>query len=485
MTQQQIHSSLEGLFVSFFGYASEAVEALPRTASGRYYFRMHLDGQSVIGTYGKNVEENRAFLYFSKHFANAGVPVPTIMAESEDGLFYIQEDLGGTSLMDCNKALREGREDFPHELLDLYKKTIKELCKMQVKGAEGLDYSKCYASQAFDRQSMTWDLNYFKYYFLNLSDVSFDEGLLEKDFGKLVDYLLSEDTNFFLFRDFQSRNVMIRDDKPYFIDYQGGRQGALQYDLASLLYQSKADIPQHTRGVLLDYYIDCLEGYQTVDRVVFKQYFHAYLLVRLIQVLGAYGRRGLIEKMPYFIQSIPLGLRNVSWWLRQVELPIKIPYLRSVLKTLAESEEFKAYDKGKGENSPLLVRISSFSYKEGIPEDPSGNGGGFVFDCRNIHNPGRYLPYKKLTGRDKPVQDFLKTKSHWPSFMQQVCELVDAAVENYVERDFSSLMVSFGCTGGQHRSVFSADTLAKHLGDKYGVRTEVRHIVQERKNWVN
>ncbi len=484
MSQEKIIEELSILFKKYFGEEPSSISPFPHTASGRRYFRMKSEHKNAIGAFGKNKKENEAFISFSQHFEKKGIPVPKIFIE-KDSTFYLQEDLGDETLMQRNVNTRKGKNIFPDELKSLYKKTIDQLILLQIEGGKGFDYSKCHPCEKFDQQSMTWDLNYFKYYFLNLSRLEFNEFLLEKDFKILVDYLLSTNTNYFLFRDFQSRNVMLVDNEPYFIDYQGGRKGALQYDLASLLYQSKAAIPQDIRNELLDYYIQQIKKQLPLKEDSFTSYFYGYLLLRFVQVLGAYGRRGLLEKMPYFIQSIPLALNNIKWWIENINLPIKTPYLISILKQLTELDKFKPYNKDNSKNKPLIVKIKSFSYREGYPQDDSGNGGGFVFDCRNIHNPGRYEPYKTLTGRDKSVQDFLNTKSHFPTFIQHVYEIVDKAVENYLERDFESLAVNFGCTGGQHRSVYSADSLAQHLTEKYGVKIHLEHVVQERKNWIN
>jgi aminoglycoside/choline kinase family phosphotransferase len=483
MNQTEIIQELFDLFLAYFKEKVETITVFPHTASGRRYFRMEGTNYTVIGAYGKDKKENTAFIHYSEVFNELGLNVPEVFT-SKDDLFYLQEDLGDESLMDRNKKIKR-KDNFPKKLKSLYQKSIDQLTTLQIKSARHIDYSLSYPRSAFDKQSMMWDLNYFKYYFLNVSDVSFDEQLLEDDFSILVNYLLSTDTNYFLFRDFQSRNIMLVEDEPFFIDYQGGRKGALQYDLASLLFQSKANIPSDVREELLEYYMESASRFISIDKKEFKEYYYGYVFIRLIQVLGAYGKRGLIEKMPYFIQSIPLALENIKWWIDTVELPIKIPYLISVLSQLTKSEQFKTFDMSKAKNHSLVVRISSFSYREGIPKDLSANGGGFVFDCRNILNPGRFEPYKTQTGRDKPVQDFLLEKTEMSEFLVNTYSLVDRAVENYLEREFEHLMVSYGCTGGQHRSVFSADSLAKHLEEKYGVKTTVQHVVQERKKWVN
>ncbi len=484
MQQEDIIQKLTDLFYRHVGEQPISIERFPRTASGRSYFRMSTKERRLIGSYGKDSAENRAFIRFTEHFKKAGIRVPEVL-ESENDTFYIQEDLGDESLMNRNHAVRKSAEDFPESLELLYKKSIDQLTRMQIVAGKDLDYSNCYSRQAFDKTAMIWDLNYFKYYFLNVSGISYDPQSLENDFHALADYLLSTDTDYFLFRDFQSRNIMLVEDEPYFIDYQGGMKGALQYDLASLLYQSKARIPQALREKLLDYYMESASRFVSIKKEEFTDYYYGYVLIRLIQVLGAYGFRGLIEKHEYFINSIPHALDNLRWWLDNIQLPIDIPHLLRILKDLINAPRFKAFDRAKGEASPLVVKISSFSFREGIPEDHSGNGGGFVFDCRSIHNPGRYEPYKTQTGRDKPVQDFLLSQSHMPEFLIHVYDIVDKAVESYIERDFSSLMVNFGCTGGQHRSVFAADSLAKHLTEKYGVEIQLSHVVQERKNWVN
>jgi hypothetical protein len=289
-----------------------------------------------------------------------------------------------------------------------------------------------------------------------------------------------------MFRDFQTRNIMIKENEPYFIDYQGGRKGALQYDLASLLFQAKGNIPHNIREELLDHYLDCAELSVRLNRKEFIRYYYGYVLIRCLQAMGAYGFRGLYERREHFIASIPFAIKNIAWLLDNVQIPVEIPELRRCLRLMVESKQFDPFDKVKGAASALTVTVTSFSYKKGgIPVDTTGNGGGFVFDCRAIENPGRYDEYKKLTGRDQPVIDFLKQQKSMDDFLQSTFSLVDKSVENYIERDFAHLTVNFGCTGGQHRSVFSADSLAKHLKDKYGVKVNLLHIVQDAKNWIN
>ena len=477
-----IQKKLSELFENTFDEAASLILPLAPSGSDRKYYRIKGPSKTVIGTHNPDRKENNAFIHFSKHFKSKSLPVPEVFAEDLDNDIYLQEDLGATTLY---SYLLEKGDGFPDNLITIYKKVVEELAQLQVKGGDGLDYEKCYPRKAFDTQSMLWDLNYFKYYFLKLANISYDEDLLEKDFHKFSNYLLQADCDYFLFRDFQSRNIMMKNGTPFFIDYQGGRKGALQYDLASLLWQSKANIPHPIRKELLEHYLDHAEKLTTIDRAKFIEYYYGYVLIRCIQVLGAYGFRGLHERKDYFLSSIPFAINNLRWLLENTKLDVEIPELKKALVAITNSEKFKPFDKSIGEKSLLTVHINSFSYKEGIPQDNSGHGGGFVFDCRFIHNPGRYEPYKKLTGRDEPVINFLKLHSEMGDFLNQVYLIVDKAVENYLERSFTNLSINFGCTGGQHRSVFSADSVTKHLKEKFGVNVVLHHLVQERKNWVN
>ncbi|MEZ4883279.1 MAG: RNase adapter RapZ [Chitinophagales bacterium] len=478
----ELEQDLSQLFEQWASEKPTSIVALAPSGSPRKYYRLQSETKTAIGTYGPNAKENHAFVTFSKHFKSKGLPVPNIYAVNVEQNMYLQEDLGGTALYNM---LPENDAPFSNELLQLYRKSVAKLAELQVKGGEGLDYSVCYPRAAFDKQSILWDFNYFKYYFLNLCHFPFDEQALEDDINRFADYLLQEDHHYFMFRDFQSRNIMIREGEPFFIDYQGGRQGALQYDLASLLYQAKANIPHSIRQELLKHYLDVVETMVEVDRVKFEEYYYAYVLIRSIQVLGAYGFRGLIERKEHFLKSIPFALQNIRWILENVQFPVEMPKLLGALSSMVASNEFAPFNRFKGVESPLTVYIHSFSYKKGLPTDDSGNGGGFIFDCRFLHNPGRYEPYKKLTGRDESVIQFLQQRSNIAAFLDNVFQIVDEAVENYIERGFASLQVNFGCTGGQHRSVYSADQLAQHLKEKYGVKVELKHIEQERKGWVN
>ncbi|HRD79155.1 MAG: phosphotransferase [Saprospiraceae bacterium] len=483
MVPVKIEHILADLFEKWAGESAYLVLPLAPSGSQRVYYRLQGPTKTAIGAYNPNRKENQAFISFSRHFKARQLPVPEIYAEDLDQDVYLQEDLGSTTLY--SYLLQKG-EYFPDYLVQIYRKAVEQLARLQIEGGKDLDYSVCYPRDAFDRQSMVWDFNTFKYYFLRLAYVPFDEQALEADFQRLADFLLQADCNHFMFRDFQTRNIMIKSGEPYFIDYQGGRRGALQYDLASLLYQAKAGMPEDIRQELLEHYIKTAGQFIHIDREQFIQYYHGYVLIRSIQTFGTYGFRGLFERKEYFLESIPFALRNVRWILENAHLPVEMPELTRAMYHLIESKRFEPFDKIKGASSLLTVTINSFSYKSGgIPEDPHGNGGGFVFDCRCINNPGRYEPYKKLTGRDEPVINFLKHHSHMGDYLNSVFHLVNDAVEDYIERSFTHLSVNFGCTGGQHRSVYAADALARHLKDKYGVRVELRHIEQERKNWQN
>lgn len=483
MAAPQLELTLSKLFEQWSGKAPDLVLPLAPSGSDRIYYRLQNKDTSAIGAFNPDQKENIAFLTFSKHFKSKGLPVPAIYAEQLADKVYLQEDLGFTTLY--SYLLQKG-DYFPDYLIQIYKKVVEQLAHLQIKGGDGLNYEVCHPRAAFDKQSMLWDFNYFKYYFLKLAKVPFDEQALEDDFHRMADYLLQTDCNHFMFRDFQTRNIMIKEGAPYFIDYQGGRKGALQYDLASLLFQAKANIPPDIRLELLNHYLDTLETLYPVNRDEFVEFYYGYVMIRCIQVLGAYGFRGLYERREHFLKSIPFALRNLKWLFDHASFKVDLPTLFPCLQQLIQSKQFEPFDKIKGNSSLLTVTINSFSYKKnGIPEDISGNGGGFVFDCRFIHNPGRYEPYKKLTGRDEAVINFLKHHSSMEDFLNNAYRIVDEAVENYIERSFTNLMINFGCTGGQHRSVYAADSVAKHLKEKYGIKIKLQHIEQEKKAWQN
>lgn len=472
----RIKDQLIRLFESHFKEEVTFFELLPASGSYREYARLKSASHQVIGTHNQDVKENQAFLEFSAHFRNKNIPVPHIYAVNNETDCYLQEDLGNTTLFDFLTAIRE-TEGFSIKIVDEYKKVLRELPRIQLVAGKDIDFGYCYPREAFDKQSMMWDLNYFKYYFLKLAKVPFDEQALEDDFQAFSDYLLAVDNNAFLYRDFQSRNIMLKDGNIFFIDYQGGRRGALQYDLASLLYDAKANIPEAEREEMLEFYLDELAQYKQVDREKFKSLFDGYVLIRIMQAMGAYGFRGFYEKKEHFLKSIPFALKNLEILLAKNTLQVKLPELFKVLKAVTESPFLRSISPA---NDRLTVRISSFSFKKGVPHDPSGNGGGFVFDCRAIHNPGRYPEFKHLTGKDPQVQKFLEEKSTIASFMTSVTSLVSQSVEVYLSRGFTHLCVNFGCTGGQHRSVYAAEKLAEYLRNNYPVTVVLQHVEQDK-----
>ena len=462
---------LNNLFNDKFNEKIEKTEKLPKSGSPRRYYRFTSQNHNVIGTYNVDFKENVAFLVLSEHFLSKDLSVPKIYARDVVKNVYLQEDLGDETLFDRIKILTKNN-DFPEELIDIYKSVLDELAKFQVYGREGLDYAYCYPRSAFDKQSMMWDLNYFKYFFLKLADVQFDEQLLEDDFTKLVDFLFQTETNYFLYRDFQSRNIMLKDDKIFFIDYQGGRRGALHYDVVSLLYDAKANIPDDVRLLLKDYYIETIQKHVKIDVDEFDKYYHGFVLIRIFQAMGAYGYRGFFERKTHFLQSIPYALKNISNLLADLHLPVELPELIRILKLLPESEKLKKISNSK---DTLKVSIKSFSYKKEIPKDLSGNGGGFVFDCRFLDNPGRINKYKTLCGKDKEVIEYLENKKEIKEFLKSVFKITKSAVKNYRKRKFTNLAINFGCTGGQHRSVYFAEKTSEFLQNKFDIIVDTEH----------
>jgi aminoglycoside/choline kinase family phosphotransferase len=469
---------LQHLFERHFGTPVEHTQRLQGQlgGSGRSIIRLTGGNRSVIGILYSVREENVAFIEFSRHFRRHGLPVPEIYAEDLDRGAYLEEDLGDTTLFEFLSKNRAGEKIAP-AVVEAYRKVVAVLPRFQIEAGQDLDYKVCYPRPSFDRQSITWDLNYFKYYFLRLAGIPFSEQALEDDFSRLAKFLLSAKRDYFLYRDFQSRNIMLRDGQPFFVDYQGGRKGALQYDVASLLYDAKADLPPELRQQLLDHYLDGLAGFIKLEREAFMQFYYAYVYVRIMQALGAYGFRGFYERKAHFLQSVPYALSNLRWLLHNVELPIELPTLLGAFNSMLGSEKLLSLA-SSGEN--LMVRIFSFSFHRGWPKDETGNGGGFVFDGRSLPNPGREERFKALTGKDAPVIDYLNQQESVHQFLASVLSLVDASVSEYQRRGFKNLMVSFGCTGGQHRSVYLAEQLAKRLRGKNGIEVVVQHRELER-----
>ena len=482
---QQIIESTLNLYKKWRGKEAASIDVLPRSGSERRYFRIHeQDGSTIIGTYGANIKENETFFYFSENFFGKQLPVANILAISEDRMFYLQEDFDDISLID-----RLESEGYTEEIYSLFQKSLQTLAKLHVKGHKGLDYDRCLTNTEFGRQAIMADLLYFKYYFLDALRKPYDKQKLIDDFEALSNYLTHTEYKYFMFRDFQSRNIMVKkDNSVHFIDYQGGMKGAPQYDVASMLWQARANLSDEWKEKLLNDYISALENIvgSKINKGTFKSQYNGYVMIRLLQVLGAYGFRGLFERKAHFLTSIPLALTNLKWFINNQSIGISLPEFRKVLDICVDDEIIQQFTPVQAtEKTQLTVKINSFSYKKGLPEDSSGNGGGFVFDCRGILNPGRIEEFKSQTGRDKSVKDFLEQQTKMNEFLNSVFDIVDITVEDYLKRNFESLMISFGCTGGQHRSVYAADALARHLRNKFKVKIELKHLIQDEKNWIN
>ncbi len=469
---------LKRLFEQHYRFPAQQVQPLQGQlgGSGRAIVRLAGSGQSAIGILYPVREENVAFLEFSRHFRRHALPVPEIYAEDLSQGAYLEEDLGDTTLFELLGNNRAGDSIAP-TAIEAYRKVVAVLPRFQVEAGRDLNYKVCYPRASFDRQSIAWDLNYFKYYFLRLAGILFNEQALELDFTRLTKFLLAANHDYFLYRDFQSRNVMLRDGQPFFLDYQGGRKGALQYDIASLLYDGKADLPPALREQLLDHYLDCLAGFIDLNREAFMEHYYAYVYVRILQALGAYGFRGFYERKPHFLQSVPYALKNLRWLAENVKLPIALPALLDALDRMSASEKLQNL---AAPSAGLTVRIFSFSFHRSMPADDAGHGGGFVFDARSLPNPGREEQFRQLTGKDAAVMDYLEHYESVNEFLSHAISLVDSSVAAYQRRGFTNLMVSFGCTGGQHRSVYLAEQLAKHLRGTARVEVVVRHAELEK-----
>lgn len=461
--------TLQQLFEQWAGEPCRECLSLGANGSNRKYYRLLGNTHQCIGAENNDIRENEAFFAYSRHFKAQGINVPELYAVSDCRTKYIQQDLGDQTLYGLLLEKKREGGGFDSEMLSLYKQALTDLARIQEAGRD-LDFSVAYPRSDFDSQSILWDLNYFKYYFLKLAYIPFDENLLEQDFHRFADYLLQADCSYFLYRDFQTRNIMIKDGL-FYIDYQGGRRGAAQYDVASILYSAKSDLPEAVRQELLRHYL-------SVSHVPdFMQYFWGYVLVRIMQAMGAYGYRGYYERKPYFLQSIPLAVNNLRNIVENHPLPIHLPELERVWKRIADKQSIAVPEADS--TGELTVTVSSFSYKKGLPDDPSGNGGGFIFDCRALPNPGRYPEYKTYTGKDRPVIEFLQREPAVDQFLSHAEGLVAQSVEKYMERHFTNLSVAFGCTGGQHRSVYCAEQLAKWLSKQYSCRVVVCHREQD------
>jgi len=473
-TNVQITAILEKLFEEHFEKKAESIEALAVSGSDRRYYRISNGKTTAIGTYNANVAENNTYFYFTELFRKHQINVPEVYKINKDRRAYLQQDIGRTSLFDM--LLKDGLTDGVRKL---YHTALAQLAKVQWIAGREADYKQCFASSQFNEKAIMADLLYFKYYFADLQDIPYDRALLisemellSKDLGRIQPQVL-------MYRDFQSRNIMIHEGKVFFIDFQGSMQGPPQYDIASLLWQARAQLPAAWKEDLLNGYISGLNELNVprMDEIHFRRGYAQFVLVRLLQVLGAYGFRGLLQHKAHFINSIGPALKNLETFLSDHPQAPAYPELRSLLEKLSSQDVQDRYAVVKNKDKVnLTVTVNSFSYKNGIPKDKTANGGGYVFDCRGILNPGRYAAYKYLTGNDEMVRQFLERETRMPDFMDHVYALVSLNVEDYIARDFENLSVSFGCTGGQHRSVYAANQLAKYLQDRYNIAVNVNHL---------
>ena len=463
---------LKELYKAKTGSYPQTIIKLSGDGSNRCYYRLSSEDISYIGVAGVSKEENSAFITIANTFNECGIDAPKIIEVSKDMMHYIQEDLGDNTLF---ATLKESRECgvFSDEDSEKLCRVMGLLADIQFKVGEKLNFDVCYPIAKFDKTSVLWDLNYFKYCFLKGVGIEIDEPRLEVEFNRLCDILLAENDNTFLYRDFQSRNIMWHNNKPYFIDFQGGRRGPVYYDVASFVGQTRAKYSEEVCEKMIDAYLESLSKYKNIGKESFIERLNIFRVFRLLQTLGTYGYRGLFEHKKAFMDPIPLTLAQL-YNLMEI-CNVELPYIKSAIKEIKELPRFKS-DDYKG----LTVDVMSFSFHRGIPDDYSGNGGGFVFDCRAIHNPGRYAEYKKLNGTDEPVIDFLERESNITEFLDSAYYMVDHMVDTYMKRGFTHIQICCGCTGGQHRSVYSAEHIAKHIAGKFGVRINVKHIMLNR-----
>ena len=459
---------LESLFKSYTGFPARSITELPSSGSNRRYFRMEGEQGSLIGTLGSCKEENKAFIVIAEHFRKQGLPVPGVYAHSRDVSCYLQQDLGDRILYNAVEEGRSRGNYSPGEKSLLFK-ALEALPALQFKGAQGLDFSVCYPQPEFDERMVSFDLNYFKYCFLKATGLDFSEIKLENDFRKMSAVLLRDASETFLYRDFQARNVMLVNDEPYFIDFQGGRKGPIYYDVASFIWQAKANYSDELKEELLSAYLKALRQYTPVAEKHFYGQLRHFILFRTLQVLGAYGFRGYFEKKPHFLQSVPYAIDNLRKLLK--EPFTEYPYLSSLLLELTRMRQYSDMDKER----KLQVTVCSFAYKKGIPNDLSGNGGGYVFDCRGLENPGKFEHFRHFTGEDQEVIRFMEEDGGVKGFLEHAYLLMDTHVQRYIERKFNHLMCCFGCTGGQHRSVYCARHMAEYLAKKYDIRVHLYH----------
>lgn len=476
---------LSKLFEDKFGTGPTEIVKMPGAGSARQYYRLlSREGTeweqsnvrqdiSCIGVDGTDAVENRCFITLAESFRKAAINVPEIYCASSDWRYYLQEDLGDRSLFSLLPKDGTVPEGEARRLIESSLRYLVVFHKLPEK-----DWGPGIMNPPFSGRQVMWDLNYFKYEFLRSAAIPFDENRMENEFEKLRDRIMESVSHFsgFMYRDFQSRNIMIRKGEPYFIDFQGGRRGPGIYDVVSLLWQAKAFLPESFRREMLDVY--CREYTSSrAEREALKKSYALFALLRTLQVLGAYGLRGLIEKKSHFIESIPRGLANLNE-LKEAGILDDYPELASVATILKDDERFLTICERN--NGRLKIKVFSFSYKKGYPVDYTGNGGGFMFDCRGMHNPGRYEEYRHLTGLDAPVKEFLEKRGEVQGFTENAVSLVKPTIARYLSRGFTSLQIGFGCTGGQHRSVYCAETMARKLRELFPeAEIEICHREQQ------
>ncbi len=469
---------IKNVFNSYCTETITDVKYLPQSGSDRQYFRIFTEQKTYIATFSNNIKENQTFIYFAQHFFSKNLPVPQVYWVNTEQNIYFQEDLGSTSLLDILE--KNGKTNSTYQL---YEKALLELIRIQIEGDWGLDYQQCLTNKEFGKQAIMADLLYFKYYFLDTLQYPYDKQKLLAEFEQVADHLMDNNLNYFLFRDFQSRNIIIKNDQPYFIDFQGGMKGAVQYDLASLIWQAKADLPQSWKISLVDFYYENLQKklQRPILKDTFISHYNGYVLIRLLQVLGAYGFRGLFERKAHFLSSIPLALSNVKKWLESNVHEIQhFSEFNKILHFVCSTEIIGRFSFPQANDStPLQIIVNSFSFKIGYPK--SEHGGGYVFDLRGILNPGRTEQFKNLTGKDQEVIHFLEQETAINIFLNSAWDMIDFSIQDYLKRGFNYLQINFGCTGGQHRSVYAAEQTARHIRNKYKIKVELTHLNQE--NW--
>jgi aminoglycoside/choline kinase family phosphotransferase len=463
---------LEELYEQWSKTKAESIVPLPESGSYRRYFRIASGNNHVMGVHNSDNRENQAFVYLNRQLLKTGNLVPEVFTVNLEKHVYLEQDLGDITLLEHLAAIRNS-PDSEEKIRQIYRRVIDAMPGLQVHVSREIDYSVCYPRAEFDVQSMMWDMNYFKYCLLKPLRIDFFEQDLEDDFVKIVHWLIEADRNSFMFRDFQSRNIMLHQNELYFIDFQGGRKGPLQYDLASLLFEAKTRLSHDIRQEMLEYYLSVFgEAFTWFDRDKFLEYYYGFVYLRLMQAMGAYGFRGYIERKPLFLQSLPYAVKTLSWLMKNKPMPLNLVSLPGVFERLINMPKIKEYEIN---HDTFTVTISSFAYKNGIPQDNSGNGGGFVFDCRALDNPGKYDEFKEFSGKDQPVIEFLESKTDVMDFFINTLNLIEQAVRVYLGRGFKSLMVNYGCTGGQHRSVFMAERLSAYLKNKYAINIVIIH----------